>query len=72
VSRFLLAVDDEHGSTAVVIDVELTARQRRLLNEVLPSNLTEEDRWRMLAVLTRLVADERAYERECQRRGLLL
>jgi hypothetical protein len=72
VSRFLLTVDDEHGTAAVVVDVQLTARQRRLLEELVPKDLSDRDRWGMLAVLTRLVADERAYERVCQERGLLL
>jgi hypothetical protein len=71
VSRFLLTVDDEHGTAAVVLDVDLTKRQRRLLEELVPKDLSDRDRWQMLAVLTRLIADERAYERECERRGLL-
>ncbi len=71
-NRVLLSVDDEHGSVAVVVDTDLTARERRLLAGVLPADLTREQAWQMLAVLTRLVADERAYERECERRGLLL
>jgi hypothetical protein len=68
--RVRVEVLDEHG-TAVVVVPELTAEQRAALDGVLPP-LTLEEGWRLLAVLTRQIADEQAYERVCAQRGLLL
>lgn len=64
-------VDDQYGTAAVIIDLDLTDEQRRLLEPLLDT-LTREDRLHLLADLIRQKADEEAYERVCRDRGLLL
>lgn len=71
VVRARLQVDDEHGTAAVFMDLDLPDEQRRLLEPLLES-LTAEDRLHLLADLIRAKADEEAYERICRDRGLLL
>lgn len=70
-SRFAAEVSDEHGTTGVVIDVDLTQAQRTALDQ-LADRIPVELRWLTIALLVRQIADERAYERVCQERGLLL
>lgn len=67
----LLQVDDEHGSATVILDHELTDEERTVLDPLLaqlPANVAPEH---LLAVLVRQVADEEAYDRVREQRGLL-
>ena len=82
-NRVRIEVDDEHGSVALILDppampdgkrsrlADLSARAVTGL-AALPGVTGEEHaRQILLCLLTRLVADEAAYERVAQRRGLL-
>lgn len=66
-----MQVDDEFGTAAVFVDVELTDEVRRVLKPILEP-LTDEELGYLLATLVRRFADEQAYERVCRGRGLLL
>lgn len=71
-SRTLLQVDDEYGTATVILDHDLTADERALLEPLLDQLPDGVHPDHLLAVLTRHLADEQAYERVCQQRGLLL
>lgn len=69
--RVRIQVDDEHGTAAVILDVDLSDEQRALLEPLLaPLSRTEGEL--LLCRLVRAKADEDAYERVCRERGLLL
>lgn len=70
-SRMLLQVDDEHGTATVILDHQLTDHERAVLEPLLaqlPPDVAPEH---LLAVLIRQAADEQAYDRVREQRGLL-
>lgn len=69
----MVTVDDEHGTAVVYIDQAPTTDQLAAAQGVLDS-LGIDDRMaeQMLPILTRQVADEAAYQRVCEQRGVLL
>ena len=76
-TRFRVEVEEAGvGGVALVLDrPDLTPAQQAAVRDIVEpvlASLTHDERLALLAVLVEQYADERAYERVCEQRGLLL
>jgi len=76
-SRFRVEVETAGvGGVALVLDrPELTPSQQEAMHRIVDpvlAPMSHDERLALLAVLVEQYADERAYERVCAQRGLLL
>lgn len=70
---FLITVDDEFGRASLIVDYEVTDHERAVLDPLIAASFPRIDDQALLAAcIVRLRVDDKAYERVCRVRGLLL